>query len=60
MWKAKAARPHYGIGHAYFQSDADAMKFVQHLIVQDVITENLLGRKAHFLKNREIRICLML
>ena len=65
--------PHYGIGHAYFKNDTDAMKFVQHLIVEDVITENLrdatdrfttpyitLGRKAQLLKNREIQIFLML
>ena len=65
--------PHYGIGQAYFRNDADAMKFVQHLIVEDVLTENLqdatdrfttpfitLGRKAQLLKNREIRIFLRL
>ena len=65
--------PCYGIGQAYFKNDADAMKFVQHLIVEDVLTENLRdatdrftipfitpGRKAQLLKNREIRIFLRL
>ena len=30
---------HDGIGQAYFKNDADSMKFGQHLIVEDVLTE---------------------
>ena len=65
--------PHYGIGHAYFKNDTDAMKFVRHLIVEDVIIENLcnatdrftapyitLGKRAQLLKNRETQIFLIL
>jgi ATP-dependent DNA helicase RecQ len=64
---------HYGVGQNSFKNDADVIKFVQHLIVNEVLTENIrgavgrfttpyitLGRKANMLKNREIQIFLRL
>lgn len=64
---------HYGVGRNVFKNDADAVKFVQHLIINDILTENLrvgndrfttlfitLGKKAGMLRNRELPIFLRL
>ena len=32
---------HYGVGRNVFKNDADAIKFVQHLITNDILTENI-------------------
>ena len=32
---------HYGIAQNVFKNDAEAIKFVQHLIIQDILTENV-------------------
>jgi superfamily II DNA helicase RecQ len=65
--------PHYSIGKNVFKNDSDAIKFVQHLIINEVLTENLravddkfitpfitLGKKSHLLRNREIKLFLRL
>jgi superfamily II DNA helicase RecQ len=64
---------HYGVGQNTFKNVADAVRFVQHLIVNNVLMENLravqdrfttpfitLGKKATLLRNREIQIFLAL
>ena len=64
---------HYGSGRNVFNNDADAIKFVQHLIVHEVLLENIravddrfttpyitLGKKAQSLINREICVFLMI
>lgn len=65
--------PHYGIGQNIFKNDGDAIKFVQHLILNGVLAENIrggvdrfttpfitLGTKAALLKKGEINIFLRL
>ena len=65
--------PHYGIGRNVFKNDADATKFVQHLIVNEILMENLcvgndryttlfitLGKQADLLRNKELPIFLRL
>lgn len=60
---------HHGVGQKSFKKDADAMKFVQDLIINDILTENMqgavdrfttpyitLGNKAALLKSGEINI----
>ena len=64
---------HNGVRRNVFKNDADAVKFVQHLIINDILTENLrvgndrfttlfitLGKKAGMLRNRELPIFLRL
>ena len=65
--------PHYGIGKNAFKNDADSIKFVQHLIINEVLMENIravddrftttfitLGKKANLVRNREIQMFLRL
>ena len=64
---------HYGVGQNTFKNDADAVRFVQHLIVNNVLMQNLravqdgfttpfitLGKKTTLLRNREIQVFLAL
>ena len=65
--------PHYGTGQNVCKNDSDAIKFVQHLIIEEVLIENIrgavgrfatpfitIGRKAELLRNRETKIFLRL
>ena len=65
--------PSYGIGQNSFKNDSDVMKFVQHLIINNFLKENLhgvderlispfitLGSKADDLKNGKIQLWLPL
>ena len=62
---------HYGVGRNVFKNDAEATQFVQHLIVRDVLMENLRGvndkfstpfltegKKAQMVRNGELKIFL--
>ena len=64
---------HYGVGRNVFKNDAEATKFIQHLIVRDVLMENLPavndkfstpfiteGNKAQMVRNGELQIFLTL
>ena len=64
---------HYGVARNVFKNDAEATKFIQHLIVRDVLMENLRGvndkfstpfitegNKAQMVRNGELQIFLTL
>ena len=64
---------HYGPGRNIFSNDADAIKFVQQLILHDILAENIravndrfttpyitLGKRAQKLMNRQISMFLMI
>ncbi|XP_028417784.1 ATP-dependent DNA helicase Q-like 4B [Dendronephthya gigantea] len=62
---------HYGAGKNAFKNDSDVIKFVQHLIIEEILAENIqgsagrfiapfitIGTKAESLKNKEIKFFL--
>ena len=64
---------HYGSGRNVFNNDANTVKFVQHLIIHEVLLDNIcavddkftmpyitLGKKAQSVINREICVFLMI
>ena len=61
--------PHYGVGQHAFKNDADTIKFVQHLIINEVLMENIRtaaekftlpfithGKQASLVKSGELKI----
>ena len=64
---------HYGVGQSVFKNDADAIRFVQHLIIHEVLMENIrvadgrfttsfitLGKNVQLLRDKKLTIILAL